>query len=115
MVCTTATKKYRIVRWLSAQVAARLAEGIGAFLEIEDERGCTPYRLDPVIQGDEVVAWTLMKPETDAEGFEVPVTYTLPADLSGCQCPQSAFRPNGNPCRHRASLRAAFAKIGYVP
>ncbi len=114
MVCTTA-KKFRIVRWLSSSVAARLAEGIGAFLEIEDEKGCTPYRLDPVIEGDEVVAWTLTRPETDSEGFEIPVTYTLPVNLSGCQCKHSEYRPHGEPCRHRSGLRAAFAKIGYVP
>ncbi len=114
MVCTTA-KKLRVVRWLSSQVAARLAEGCGAFLEIEDEKGCTPYRLDPVIQGDDVVAWTLTRPETDADGFEVPVAYTLPRDLSGCQCDWTKWQPNGKLCRHRSALHAAFAKIGYQP
>jgi hypothetical protein len=41
------------------------------------------------------------------------IEYTLRGDLSGCNCPASDYRPH-LPCKHRAALRAALAKIGFT-
>lgn len=38
--------------------------------------------------------------------------YDLPADLSGCDCPDATYRERPGGCKHRRSLRAALAALG---
>lgn len=48
------------------------------------------------------------------DGAGRPVSYDLPADLSGCDCPDHTFRPHREGgCKHMAAL-AALVKRGLV-
>jgi hypothetical protein len=63
----------------------------------------TRYELLPVYDGDARVGYRLLK----ADG-----SIDLPADLSGCDCPDTSYypeRPGG--CKHASALRAAFAAL----
>jgi hypothetical protein len=76
-----------------------------AVLEIEDGRELTSYWLTANTDRGNVIGYTLRK--FVGAGGEV---YDLPADLSGCDCPDGTFkseRPGG--CRHRQALRQALA------
>ncbi len=64
----------------------------------------TGYELLPLYDGDALVGHRLLK----ADG----AMYDLPADLSGCDCPDHCHhpeRPGG--CKHMAALRAALAAL----
>jgi hypothetical protein len=76
-----------------------------AVLEIEDGRELTSYWLTANADRGNVIGYTLQK--FASAGGDV---YDLPADLSGCDCPDGTYRgerPGG--CRHREGLRQALA------
>src|SRR4051794_34518234 len=86
-------------RWL----AEPNAHHEGGVLEING----TPYDLLPLYDGEERVGYRLLK----ADG----AMYDVPADLTGCDCPDATFhpeRPGG--CKHRASLKAALTALSLL-
>jgi hypothetical protein len=67
----------------------------------------TVYEVLPLFDGEAHVGYRLLK--TDG------AMYDLPADLSGCDCPDATFhpeRPNG--CKHRAALQAALKALSLL-
>jgi hypothetical protein len=64
----------------------------------------TRYEVLPLFDGPARVGYRLLK----ADG----TMYDLPADLSGCDCPDATYhpeRPGG--CKHAAAVRAALAAL----
>jgi hypothetical protein len=85
-----------LCRWLSKPNA----QHEGGVLAING----TPYELLPLYDGQARVGYRLLK----ADG----AMYDLPADLSGCDCPDATYhpeRPGG--CKHAAAVRAALAAL----
>jgi hypothetical protein len=85
-----------LCRWLSKPNA----QHEGGVLAINGTR----YELLPLYDGQVRVGYRLLK----ADG----TMYDLPADLSGCDCPDATYhpeRPGG--CKHGAALRAALATL----
>ena len=77
------------------------AEHVGGVLAING----TAYEVLPLFDGAALVGYRLLKADA--------TMYDLPADLSGCDCPDHAFhpeRPGG--CKHMSALRAALAALG---
>jgi hypothetical protein len=75
----------------------------GGVLEING----TAYELLPLYDGDQLAGYRLLKADA--------TTYDLPADLSGCDCPDVHFhpeRPNGG--KHRAALAAALKALSLL-
>jgi hypothetical protein len=67
----------------------------------------TVYEVLPLHDGETRVGYRLLK--TDG------TMYDLPADLSGCDCPDSTFhpeRPGG--CKHRVGLRAGLKALSLL-
>jgi hypothetical protein len=85
-----------LCRWLQKPNAERA----GGVLSING----TAYDVLPLYDGDVFAGYRLLK----ADGS----MYDLPADLSGCDCPDHCFhpeRPGG--CKHMAALGAALAAL----
>lgn len=81
-----------------------LADG-DAILAVRNGDGEALYRVRSLFDGVRLTGWRLTKLGTE-EG------YTLPADLSGCNCPDRAYRP-GRPggCRHMRALALALPTV----
>ncbi len=88
-----------VCRWLSKPNARHE----GGVLSING----TTYEVLPLFDGEAFVGYRLLK----ADG----AMYDLPADLSGCDCPDHCYHP-GRPggCKHMAALRVAL-KAACVP
>jgi hypothetical protein len=83
-------------RWLTKPNA----DQAGGVLQING----TSYEILPLFDDQARVGYRLLK----ADG----AMYDLPADLSGCDCPDATYhpeRPGG--CKHGAALRAALATL----
>jgi hypothetical protein len=65
----------------------------------------TAYEVLPLFDGLALVGYRLLKPDA--------TMYDLPADLSGCDCPDRTFNPGrpGGGCKHMFALRAALAVL----
>lgn len=88
-------------RWVLQPAGRRpgiLALGGLTYLFEVLRHGGTPYGFRLSREGDEAAA---------------ELAYQLPADLSGCDCPDAVYRaarPGG--CKHRRSLAVALAALG---
>jgi hypothetical protein len=83
-------------RWLTKPNA----DQAGGVLQING----TEYEVLPLFDDQARIGYRLLK----ADG----TMYDLPADLSGCDCPDHTFhpeRPGG--CKHMQALRAALAAL----
>jgi hypothetical protein len=86
-----------VCRWLSKPNAHHE----GSMLAING----TAYEVLPLYDGEALVGYRLLKADA--------TMYDLPADLSGCDCPDHTFhpeRPGG--CKHIKALQAALAALG---
>jgi hypothetical protein len=67
----------------------------------------TVYEVLPLFDGEVHVGYRLLK----ADG----AMYDLPADLSGCDCPDSVLHPErSGGCKHQASLRAGLKALSLL-
>ncbi|HJT79460.1 MAG TPA: hypothetical protein VJ739_19850 [Gemmataceae bacterium] len=85
-----------VCRWITKPNAERA----GGVLAING----TAYEVLPVYDGEALAGYRLLK----ADG----AMYDLPADLSGCDCPDHCYhpeRPGG--CKHMGAMRAALAAL----
>jgi hypothetical protein len=82
------------------------AEGAGGVLAING----SSYEVLPFFDDDGArLGWRLLKVGTLC-------MYDLPADLSGCDCPDRTFNPErpGGGCKHMLALRAALRAAGLL-
>jgi hypothetical protein len=86
-----------VCRWLTRPNA----EHAGGVLAING----TAYEVLPLFDGAALVGYRLLKADA--------TMYDLPADLSGCDCPDRTFNPDrpGGGCKHMLALRAALAVL----
>jgi hypothetical protein len=86
-----------VCRWISKPDA----EHAGGVLAING----TAYEVLPIYDGEALAGWRLLKADASM--------YDLPADLSGCDCPDRTFNPGrpGGGCKHMLALRAALAVL----
>ena len=93
-------KATRPARGMCRWIARPNAHHEGGVLAING----TAYEVLPVYDGAALAGYRLLK----ADG----AMYDLPADLSGCDCPDHTFhpeRPGG--CKHMGAMRAALAAL----
>lgn len=100
----------RSCRWMHADPVAEFAAGRGVCLALWfGDRLCDVYEVWPLVEGDRVAAWLVRKCDDASDVHE----YRVSGDCRECNCPHSRHRPHAAPCRHRSSLRAALARLGF--
>lgn len=106
---TPKAKPARTCRWLHADPLAAFADGQTVCLALWVGSACDVYDVEPRFSpdGQTPEGWAMRKITPDGEVEE----YSIDADYGRCNCPASQWRPNGQPCKHRAALRAALAAL----
>jgi len=108
-----APAKHGTCRWVGGNDRAReaLLSGLAAELAVrlagQDE--WTAYLLEPRLAPAGLAGWRLVR--YDEGGY---AAYDLPADLSGCDCPDARHRARQGGCKHRRACRAALTRIGLL-
>jgi hypothetical protein len=105
--------KHGSVRFTHGSDRAReaLLSGLSTELAIrlEGQEEWTCYVLSPVLDASGLAGWTLTRFDDDGS-----VNYDLPADLSGCSCPDRKYRPARPQCKHMAAIKAGLVRLGLV-
>ena len=102
-------KPARSCRWLCQQPLDAFACGQTVCLALWIGDACDVYDVEPRFSpdGQAIDSWAMRKITPDGEVEE----YSISADYSTCNCKHATYRPNGEPCMHRASIRAALTAL----
>lgn len=112
----TLPARHGVVRWAGSNDIARRAlldcRGAELAVRLDGSEVWTNYLLEPVVGPAGLEGWRLTR--FDDGGSAV---YCLPADLSGCSCPDTKYRARrreDGACKHRKLVAAALKQIGLL-